>query len=202
MVSASQDAKPGEKWLYHTPAYRMLLTILHRATGEDPNAYSQRMLWGPLGMTHSKWESQPSGKPAEPNWLWMRASLRDMSRFGLFALRQGKWADRQLVSAAYMKDATSPSQKLNESYGYLWWVNAGKSYLRPGPLATRRASRLMPQAPADAFAALGAMDKKIYVVPSLDLVVARHGGSAVRDGNGAMSSFDDELLGRVCRAFS
>lgn len=52
MTNAAQDHTPGKKWVYHTPAYRMLLTILHRATGEGPNAYTQRLLWGPLGMTN------------------------------------------------------------------------------------------------------------------------------------------------------
>ena len=59
--------------------------------------------------------------------------------------------------------------------------------------------------PPDAFAALGAEDKKIDVVPSLDLVAARQGGpSGVElspgDANGPRSSFDNELLGRICRA--
>lgn len=132
----------------------------------------------------------------------MRASLRDMSRFGLFALRKGKWENRQLVSSAYMDEAVTPSQKLNEAYGYLWWVNSGGSYLRAGINSSRNEGRLLPDVPADSYAALGAMDKKIYVIPSLDVVVCRHGGTAAKESGGAMSSFDNEFLGRICRAVS
>ncbi len=199
MIEAGQEAKPGEKWIYHTPAYRMLIKLLEAATGEQISAYTARKLWTPLGMANSKWDSAPvgNGKPGV-NYFWMRASLRDMARFGLFALHQGEWNGKQLVSAKYMKEATTQSQSLNEGYGYLWWVNSGNSYIAPVQKPNPR--RFMPDCPRDTFAALGAMDKKIYVVPSLDLVVTRHGDTAGKESNGAMSSFDNEFLGRICRA--
>jgi hypothetical protein len=59
---------------------------------------------------------------------------------------------------------------------------------------------LWPDCPPDTFAALGAMDKKIYIVPSLDLVVSRHGPSAGAGAEGGRASFNNQLLGRVCRA--
>ena len=46
-------------------------------------------------------------------------------------------------------------------------------------------------APADAYAALGKDDQKIYVVPSLDLDVTRL-GDAVKDSPIALSEFDAE----------
>jgi hypothetical protein len=55
---------------------------------------------------------------------------------------------------------------------------------------------LMPNAPADMYAALGKNDQKIYVVPSQNIVVIRMGDSA---GNVqlAVSSFDNELWGKL-----
>ncbi|MFN0124505.1 MAG: hypothetical protein ACKV2V_28730, partial [Blastocatellia bacterium] len=52
---------------------------------------------------------------------------------------------------------------------------------------------------------LGAQDKKIYVVPGLDLVIARHGGASgvartPGEEGGGRTSFDNELPGRICRA--
>lgn len=100
--------------------------------------------------------------------------------------------------------AAGTSQKLNESYGYLWWLNGKASYKLPGG-GGPQPGMLWPDCPPDAFGALGAQDKKIYIVPSLDLVVSRHGGPAgvartPGAEGGGRSSFDNELLGRICRA--
>jgi len=125
-----------------------------------------------------------------------------MARFGLLILRNGMWDDRRLVSAAYIKESTATSQKLNPAYGYLWWLNGKASFKLAG--GREGQGMLWPDCPADAFGALGAQDKKIYVVPSLDLVVARHGGAAsvarAQGEGGGRISFDNELLGRICRS--
>jgi hypothetical protein len=58
----------------------------------------------------------------------------------------------------------------------------------------------------DRYAALfaeDANDKKIYVVLSLDLVVARQGGVSSPGADPAgVAEFDNALLGRICRAIS
>lgn len=190
---------PGEHWAYNTPVYRMLIRVLEIASSQSIAQYTERKLSGPLGMRHSMWDCAPAPNN-KTNCTWYRSSLRDMSRFGLLILRQGKWETQQLISAQFIKEATSTSQKLNESYGYLWWLNGQASH----QLAAGREAQpgmLWPNCPPDAFGALGAQDKKIYIVPSLDLVVSRHGGPAgVSVEGGGRSSFDNELLGRICRA--
>jgi hypothetical protein len=55
---------------------------------------------------------------------------------------------------------------------------------------------LIPNAPADTYAALGKNDQKIYVVPSQNLVIIRMGESAGAS-HLAASSFDNELWGRL-----
>lgn len=184
---------PGTAWSYNTPAYRLLLRVLELATGENLNDYTRRKLTEPLAMNHTRWDGPPVGD--HNNWMWMESSVRDMAKFGLLALRRGQWDGRQLVNEKYMREAASKSQDLNEAYGYLWWLNGGKSYMRPGRAGVHN-GMLMPDCPPDTFAALGAADKKIYVVPSLDLVVTRHGGAA------KAADFDNEFLGRVCKAVS
>lgn len=198
------EHEPGEVWAYNTPVYRMLIRILEIASRESIDAFTARTLSGPIGMSRSTWDcgAAPKGRT---NCTWYRSNLRDMSRFGLLVLRQGQWEGHRLISEQYLKESTSTSQKLNESYGYLWWLNGMPSYRLPGGAGGVQQGMLWPDCPPDAFGALGAQDKKIYVVPSLDLVVARHGGAAGiartpgAEGGGRMS-FDNELLGRVCRA--
>lgn len=193
------DHAPGEAWAYNTPIYRMLVHIIEIASGESIDAFTRRKLSGPVGMGASKWDCEPAPK-GRTNCTWYRSNLRDMSRFGLLILRNGKWENRQLVSAAFLRESTNTSQTLNESYGYLWWLNGKASYRLPSGVGGVVPGMLWPDCPADTFAALGAMDKKIYVVPSLDLVVSRHGPSAGAGAEGGRMSFNNQLLGRVCRS--
>ena len=65
-----------------------------------------------------------------------------------------------------------PSQELNPSYGYLWWLNGQAKVMRGGRLVP---GPLVPSAPPDLIAALGAFQRKLYVVPSQQLVVTRLG---------------------------
>ena len=75
----------------------------------------------------------------------LRISARDEARFGLLFLRKGRWNDRQIVSADWVKQATTRGP-VGPSYGYLWWLNT--------PDATGK--KPWPDAPASSFAALGA----------------------------------------------
>ncbi len=64
---------------------------------------------------------------------------------------------------------------MNPAYGLLWWLNrlpVGRSMRGE---ETVDATSLIPSAPAYLFAAQGALGRKLYVVPSLDLVVTRLG---------------------------
>jgi CubicO group peptidase (beta-lactamase class C family) len=80
----------------------------------------------------------------------------DMARFGYLWLRGGKWGDKQVVPAAYVKAATTPSAN-GPDYGYLWWLNTtGKNY---------------PGLPPNAFGAKGAGSNTITISPNHDLVV-------------------------------
>ena len=124
--------------------------------------------------------------------LWfgyiMVASTRDMARYGHLILSRGIWnGDTLLHDKSYFDAMINTSQELNRSYGYLWWLNGRGSYMVPMLQIVFRTD-LFPSAPPDMFAALGKNDRKIYVVPSLNLVVARHGADA-GDNLYALSSF-------------
>ena len=86
--------------------------------------------------------------------MWI--NTYDMARFGLLWLRNGKWGDRQIVSPAYVRMATTPSAH-GPDYGFLWWLN------------TKQAQ--WPGSPADAFSARGSGGNIIFISPGHDLVV-------------------------------
>ena len=91
----------------------------------------------------------------------VHVSARELARFGYLMLRHGRWNGTQLVPEPWIDLATRTSQPMNPNYGHLWWVNTEGSQWAG--------------LPTDAFAAIGYRSNRCYVVPSLDLVVARVG---------------------------
>jgi CubicO group peptidase (beta-lactamase class C family) len=63
----------------------------------------------------------------------MFISARDMARFGLLFLRNGRWGDRQVVSQKWIEMARTPGPA-NAQYGYMnWFLNTGRKSLPSAP---------------------------------------------------------------------
>jgi CubicO group peptidase (beta-lactamase class C family) len=177
-------AEPGTVWAYNTPAYQQTKSVIERVTGVQLEAYTREKVWGPIGAQDSRWEQRPN----MPFTGWS-ASARDMARLGLLVLARSTWAGaRVLPDEGYLATALSSSQDLNPAYGLLWWLNGTRFHLNVR--GNRGEGSLIPMAPADMVQAAGAGDKKIYVVPSLDLVVARHGAPAGSDASEVATGLD------------
>ncbi|GAA4372014.1 serine hydrolase [Hymenobacter koreensis] len=171
----------GTRWAYHSGPYRLAQDVVARTSGLTINQYTNQRVGSRIGMIGA-WVNDV---------YYSRA--RDMARFGLLMLNRGTWAQTPVLrDTAYFRRMTTPSQAFNRSYGYLWWLNGQQSYMLPGPQQTVFPGSFVPNAPADMIAALGKNDQKIYVVPSLGLVVVRQGQSAGQPRL-AVSSFDNEL---------
>ena len=89
--------------------------------------------------------------------LWINSE--DLARFGLLVANNGKWGDRQLVSAQWLKDAVTPSAH-GPDYGYLWWLNTKQ--------------KQWPSGPASSFGALGNGSNIIWIDPDHDIVFVWH----------------------------
>ncbi len=177
-----QDA--GTRWAYHNSPYHLLQDVLEEASEQSISELTRRYLRNNIGM-RSIWSGYA-----------MFARARDMARFGLLILSRGVWDAKVILSDdEYFKQMLNSSQNLNPSYGYLWWLNGKGSYKLPR-LERRFSTDLIPAAPDDLVAALGKNDQKIYVVPSLDMVVVRQGDSA-GESLLALSTFDNELWTRI-----
>jgi CubicO group peptidase (beta-lactamase class C family) len=118
-----------------------------------------------------------------------------VARFGLMALNKGKWNGTTVINENYFNSGISTSQTMNQSYGYLWWLNGKSSYRLPQTQLQFNGS-LIPSAPSDMFMGLGKNDQKIYVVPSKKMVVIRMGNPA-DTVNLALSDFDNVLWQKI-----
>jgi len=87
----------------------------------------------------------------------MFISARDMARFGLLTANNGKWRNKQILSAEFIKQAKTPTT-VQPTYGFMnWFLNTDR--------------KLYPSAPASAFAHIGNGTNIIYVDPEHDLVI-------------------------------
>jgi CubicO group peptidase (beta-lactamase class C family) len=179
-------ADAGTRWAYYNAPYRLLQDVLANASAKPFAQYANEKLLNKIGVNGAVWL----------NYI-MYCTTRDAARFGSFILSKGNWNGANIISdAAYFNAMTNTSQNLNLSYGYLWWLNGKASAMVPG-LQTVFTVPLASNAPADMIMALGKDDKKIYVVPSLDVVVVRLGDSAGATSALGPSSFDNELWGKL-----
>ena len=177
------EAPAGEKWRYNTVAYQLTMRILAKASGLTPNALTQTWLTSRIGMRDTRWIE----RPALPGMLGLASTARDLARFGLMIQAGGKWRGETIAdNPDYLRAMLDSSQQLNPAYGYLWWLN-GKKVVRAGG---NTAPALIPSAPQDVVAALGALGRKVYVSRSLGLVATRIGANAQERGE---PDFDDEF---------
>jgi len=182
------SADAGTRWAYHNAPYTLLEKVVETAARTDYNTYFRRIIGSRIGMSGS-WI-----KVGFNNVYFSNA--RSMARFGLLLLNRGKWNGTPILDDdAYFNDIINSSQQLNPSYGYLTWLNGKSAHMLPAVRFIFNGA-LIPNAPADMYAALGKNDQKIYIVPSQQLVVIRMGESA---GNVqlAASSFDNQLWGQL-----
>jgi len=181
-------ADAGSRWAYHNAPYTLLEKVVEAATGTSYNNYFQLKIRDKIGM----------------NGLWIKTGFnnvyystpRSMARFGLLLLNKGIWNGAPVLSDMnYFNAETNTSQNLNLSYGYLTWLNGKTNYMLP-QTQFKFSGSLIPNAPADMYAALGKNDQKIYIVPSQNLVIIRMGDPA-DNANFALSGFDNEIWGKL-----
>ena len=186
-ICMEYTADAGTRWAYHQGAFMLLQEMISQNAGMSFQAYCKAKVADKIGMD-GNWTNQLGLNIYNTN-------TQGMARFGLLALNKGTWDEEEIVSEAYFNEMTNSSQEINKSYGYLWWLNGKESFMSTASQEVFQ-GKLVPNAPDDMFAALGAQDQKIYVVPSEGLVIVRCGQSAGEDQLG-LSSFDNELWRKI-----
>ncbi len=182
---------PGTRWFYHNAPYTLLTNVVEGASNMPINSYFASRIGNHIGMG-------TSGFVRLGYTRLFLSRARDMARFGLFTLAKGSWDGNQILAdTTYYQQMVTTSQSLNPSYGYLWWLNGKSQYMLPGTRDVY-SGPIIPNAPADLFAGLGANDQKVYVVPSQNLVVIRLGQEAIPNTL-SLSSFDNDLWGKISR---
>lgn len=181
-------ADAGTRWSYHN-VFQKLMDVVAKASNQNFDTYFNTKIKSAIGM-EGFWNNGLIFKIYHSN-------TRSMARFGLLALNKGKWNNQQILNQAFFNESISSSQTINPAYGYLWWLNGKSNYMVPGG-QINFPGNLVPNAPADMFAAMGAEDQRIYIIPSKNMVVIRMGdASDPSNPSFAVSGFDNALWQRI-----
>ena len=173
------EADPDVKFFYNTPAYAIMKPVLEGAAKKPLDELTRDWLTAPAGMKDTAWRSRPAAMALVGNPTGLVTTPRDIARMGQVVLDEGKAADGKTVISKTQLDALLKPTKTNPSYGHLWWLNG---------------ANLIPSAPKDLVAAQGAQDRKLYVVPSRQLIVVRTGQAAPN------RDFNEQLWSRLMKA--
>lgn len=166
-------APPGTRWLYSSGDAMLISEVIAKATGMKAGAYAQQRLFAPLGMERADWWQDARGHTL--GYCCFDATARAYARFGLLYLHQGRWGDRRILPASWIRDSIANAPGKHPDYGYMWWLGD------------------VPGVPKDMFDADGHDGQYIWVIPSLDLVVVRT-GTYVKDPGPSVA--DPTLFGK------
>ena len=167
--------KPGTHFVYNSGATYMLSAILQKVSGGPMLDFLTPRLFVPLGIENPTWESDPEG--INVGGWGLSVTTEDISKLGQLYLQKGVWEGKQLISEAWVKEATgyqtsngsSPDSDWEQGYGYQFW-----------------------QCRHNAYRGDGAFGQYCIVMPEQDVVLAITSGSD--DMQGIMNVAWDYLL--------
>jgi len=132
----------------------ILSGILVSAVGESVFDFASRHLFSPLNITvensivFQSEQEQLAFNEAQniSGWAADRAGINtagwglsltaaDMAKIGQLVLDNGRWEDKQIVSAKWINESTKEHSRWTEAgllYGYLWWVLNENEYAAMG----------------------------------------------------------------------
>jgi len=193
-LSLGLDARrdPGDSFVYGPSHLQVFCEVLRRKLkrkGMSYQTYLDRKLIDPLDIQIRQWRADSHGNVIPSAGMYM--SGRDWMNFGEMVCHGGEWNGKQIVPTEELTKCFKPTP-INPAFGLCFWVN---SYcvrpdareidveetleIEPLPEDWSRAC-LSKQAPPDLICSLGSNFQRLYIVPSMDLVVVHQGKKGAR----------------------
>jgi CubicO group peptidase (beta-lactamase class C family) len=151
----------GTVYAYSGGGTSLLGETLVRSTGRSLRDYAREKLFQPIDVLDFEWlDAGVSRKLGAFGSLRLRP--RDAAKLGRLLLTDGQWNGKQVLPPGWAAESVKP--RINGEglyfYGYQWWL--GRSFRNGGEL--------------DWAAGVGLGGQRLYVVPTLDLVVMINAG--------------------------
>jgi CubicO group peptidase (beta-lactamase class C family) len=127
------EHEPGSTFRYNTSATFMLSAIVQETTGKTLMEFLTPRFFQKLGIEGATWEMSPKGY--NTGGYGLSVKTEDIARLGQFYLQQGAWKGEQILSPAWVEEATSaqiesspgspPPEGVisdwSQGYGYQFW---------------------------------------------------------------------------------
>jgi CubicO group peptidase (beta-lactamase class C family) len=163
--------KPGSTFDYTQRVPDLLAYVVQRAVGEDLQTFAQHNLFTPIGIPVNGyfWLRDRSGNTY--GYANMFIPPAQFARLGLLMQNDGVWRGHRVLSSAYIRKLRTPTST-NACYGFLFWVNAGRSCASANiPSEQLVHHRMIPAAPRGLYAMVGALQQNNFMIPSLHMTV-------------------------------
>lgn len=125
---------PGERFDYNSGNPHLVMAALARKAGMPVEAYAERHLFAPLGITQWRWRKDPQGVPNGGYGMYLHT--RDMARFGQLYLQGGQWNGKQVLPREWVARVFSPKVEMDLPrfhYADFWWsLPHRKAYFAAG----------------------------------------------------------------------
>ncbi len=120
---------PGVNYSYKSGDTQLLAEIVRAATGQNLGSYASKKLWKPLGASNEAYWSLDKNDGHEKAYCCFNSNARDFALFGALINHKGFWNGQQIISEAYLNEATTPAKYLNDEdglplnfYGFQYWI--------------------------------------------------------------------------------
>lgn len=189
--------EPGDKFQYGPAPFQIFGEVMRRklaSKNESVMDYLKRRIFDPIGLKTDRWTMQ-EGQPNLPSGANLTA--REWIKFGQMLKDGGKWNGKQIIKKTLI-DELSVGSNANQNYGLTFWLNRSHTGKASIVETTGRLRNIMgdedagttaiskhgidKRLPNDLYMAAGAANQRLYIIPSLDLVIVRQG---------RMTKFDD-----------
>jgi CubicO group peptidase (beta-lactamase class C family) len=175
LMSEPLGAAPGTRRVEQAADPQLLAAAIERAAGQRYAAYLSQALWRRLGAADAwAWLDRPGGTAHAD--CCMLARQGDWIRVGQLMVHDGNYRGAELIRPGWVTFMRTPARS-DSDYG---------AYLRIG---SRVAGGAEPYAARDLYVVDGGGGNRLWLVPSLELVVLRIGTPAARD-----QSWDDTRI--------
>ena len=166
-VDLPVQSDPGTLGKYCSGGIITAGRVVEMAAGMPLPAFAQEALFEPLGIRRGDWQwnfKLDSTQRSEFGQIYLRP--RDMLKLGILIQQRGKWNGRRVISADWIDAATAKRSRIGDSdYGLGIWH---RWYRVPTQIGDQRIDTVMLS---------GNGGQKVYLVPSMDMIVVFTGGS-------------------------
>ena len=160
LLDLPMESDPGTDFTYNTAATNAIGQAVQNATGMPLADFADVNLFHPMQIRSAEWARTPTNLPIGGSGLFLRP--RDLAKFGQLYLDNGSWQGQQLISAGWIADTVvrrvdiSSWARYSEAYGFQWWLDD----------LTYKGQ------PVETWVTSGYGGQYLFVIPSVDLVVA------------------------------